>query len=882
LRGHLIQQQPGGSMLSVALPAEKLTPLLSDYKLDLAAINGPEQCIVSGSAATIENFEAFLAAKGVASRRLRTSHAFHSFMMEPVGDALAQVFTGISLNAPAIPLISNVTGTWITDEEATDPDYWARQLRLTVQFSAGVQQLLQNPRLALLEVGPGHALSNLAKRQASDLSRPIVASLRSSEALRNDIEDMLTALGKLWLAGVSVEWDRFWEQQRHQRVPLPGYPFERRPYWIQGGTAFQAQSLQTPGVGKRDDPADWFYVPTWKRADRVQAVQGSSLAARNWLILADRWGIGQSLAAELHAARHQVVVVYPGSHFAQLAETTFEVHPGAKEDFVRLLEILKESDLVPQSMVHLWSLDETRDGKIDDQQFTVAQERGLYSLLLLLQAHTAGTQGNDFAVSLITANLYEVIGNEKLRSEQAPVQAIRLVLGQEYPGAVCQNIDIQPLLTERFDLLSKQLTREILDPVGGASIALRGKHRWIETFDALPQEEEVPVLRQQGVYIIVGGLGRAGFLIASDLAQEHYARLVLIDKKDLAAENQAEQRAKIEEWNRQGAEVWVVQADGTDIQAMERIVAQTQQRWQAPHGVIFAAGDVLPLKGLDETTLEDLQVEVASRVAGLLTLEQALTGCQLDFCLVVSSLSSILGGLGHLAYAAANLFMDAFVLEHNQRTAQPWISVNWETWNLEGESTQQRQIGLQRLQLAMNPSEMLSTFRRILALAHTARIIVSSGDLHLRIQQWIAPTEEKKRSSTSLGAAMGERPVVHSTFVAPKNEVEQQIAQIYAELLGIERIGIYDNFFELGGDSLLAVQLVALLRQKFQRDFSLLAFFESPTVAELAGKFAGQTEVLSAEETEEILREIEQLSPEEALALLSIEEQTLESENSHE
>ncbi|MGH2507003.1 MAG: type I polyketide synthase, partial [Ktedonobacteraceae bacterium] len=692
LRGRLIQQQPAGTMLSVSLASEVLTPLLRDYALDLAAINGPEHCVVSGLSSSIESFEAVLATKNIASRRLRTSHAFHSSLMEPIAAILAQTIAKIPLKAPSTPFISNVTGTWITAEEATDPHYWAKQLRSTVQFLAGIQQIQHDSRLALLEVGPGQTLSRLAKRQTGGVSRPIVASLRSAQEPHNDSEDILTALGKLWLAGVSVDWNGFWDQQQPQRVPLPGYPFERRPYWIQGRETFQPQFLQAAGIRKRDDLADWFYIPTWKRADRVQTVRDSRVTARNWLILADKWGIGQKLAAELCAAQHQVVLLYPGSHFTQRTETIFEVHPQAKEDFVRLFTTLVERDLVPHSFVHLWALDEAREGTLNTQQFATAQEKGLYSLLSLFQVYTTVTKGSQFSAFLITANLYDVIGNEILRSEQAPIKAMRLVLGQEYPDTICQHIDIQVPRIDSIDLMSKQLVTEILEPRGEISVALRGNHRWVETFEAQAQEE-VPVLRSQGVYLIVGGLGQAGFLIASDLAQGQQARLILIDKKDLAAESQAEQRVQIEAWRGQGAEIQVVQADGTDLPTMERIVAETQERWQAIHGVIFAAGDALPLKGLAEITLADLQAEFTTRVEGLLTLEKVLVSYQLDFCLIISSLVSILGGLEHLAYAAANVFLDAFVLEHNQYSTQRWTSVNWETWNLNGKSQEQSQVG---------------------------------------------------------------------------------------------------------------------------------------------------------------------------------------------
>ena len=162
LRGRLIQNLPVGSMLSVALDEQELLPLL-DGELSLAAVNSPTQSVVSGPAEAINALEQKLTLAGIATARLQTSHAFHSAMLDPVLDEF-QCAARDRVQASAIPFVPNVTGTWITQAEATDPEYWVRHMRHTVRFGAGLEEIFKQPERVLLEVGPGRTLSILLKR----------------------------------------------------------------------------------------------------------------------------------------------------------------------------------------------------------------------------------------------------------------------------------------------------------------------------------------------------------------------------------------------------------------------------------------------------------------------------------------------------------------------------------------------------------------------------------------------------------------------------------------------------------------------------------------------------------------------------------------------
>jgi len=224
-RAKIVQKLPPGGMLAVRLP-ETEAAALANGRLSVAAANGPKLTVVSGPEAALAEAERSLDDRGIAARRLCTSHAFHSGMMEPAVAPFTALVSAVRLQAPKIPFVSNVTGRWITDSEATDPHYWAAHLRQTVRFSAGIMELLKEPGRTFLEVGPGNGLSQLA-RQHGPVSA--MASLEEDGEHRS----ALTALGRLWLAGAPVDWTALHPGRAPRRVSLPGYPFERQRFWIE-------------------------------------------------------------------------------------------------------------------------------------------------------------------------------------------------------------------------------------------------------------------------------------------------------------------------------------------------------------------------------------------------------------------------------------------------------------------------------------------------------------------------------------------------------------------------------------------------------------------------------------------------------------------------
>jgi acyl carrier protein len=278
-----------------------------------------------------------------------------------------------------------------------------------------------------------------------------------------------------------------------------------------------------------------------------------------------------------------------------------------------------------------------------------------------------------------------------------------------------------------------------------------------------------------------------------------------------------------------GAEVLVLSANLSMQDQVESVVAMIDERFGRIDGVIHAAGitGAESVRAIADTGLAECARHFQPKARGLLVLEKALRGRDLDFCLLFSSLSSILGGLGFAAYSAANLFMDAFAHQQSRSSHIPWISINWDGWKRIDAAESAPGLEAASTELAMTSQEGIECFQRIVSLVAGPQIVVSTGNLQTRIDQWINldPLRKSEQVKSSGPSSCHTRPDLATTYVTPRDELEATIADIWQELLGVDSVGVYDSFFELGGHSLLATQLTSRLRETFHVSLSETGVF---------------------------------------------------------
>jgi NAD(P)-dependent dehydrogenase (short-subunit alcohol dehydrogenase family) len=690
-----------------------------------------------------------------------------------------------------------------------------------VRFADGLAALAAEPDRLLLEVGPGNTLTTLA-REAGAVA---VASLPHASDRRNDHTFLLTALGRLWLAGIVPDWNAIHEGERRLRVSLPTYPFQRQRYWVEGGGPLGAVRPAVAGnpLAKRPDPADWLAVPTWKR----------------------------SLPAPAGDVAGPVLVVGSGALadgvLKLLGERDVPAEATDGHDFASVFR-----GLLPRTVLHLGCV-------APAASFEEEQESGFRSLVSLARGWSEAGGGQPLNLVVAASGLFEVDGSEELRPAAATLLGPARVIPWELPGVSCRVVDVPPTVT------AADLVRELAAATGERMAALRGRHRWTPVWEPVRLEEaaEKPLrIRDDGVYLITGGTGGLGLEMAAALAEGRRVRLGLLSRGTGDA-------AGLRRLKEAGAEVLPLAADITDRAAVAAALDEVRRRFGAIHGVVHAAGarggGVLQLQ-----TAAELEAVMAPTVRGLRVLDELLAGEPLDFMVLTASAGAHSGEPGQTSLSAASAFLDAWAQLRASRPGAPYtVAVDWDTWcdvgmiaDLSGLGEDLRRMREQVLATGIAPEEGRRVFLRILQRGAWPQVIVSTKD-PAAVRAYL---EALVRGEAAGGRAAYARPDLRNAYVAPRDETERTVAEIWQGLLGLERVGVDDNFFDLGGHSLLATQLMSRLRDALGVDLPLDALFAAPTVAGMAAAVAGAPPADVGEDLDALLREIEEMSVAEAKA----------------
>jgi len=825
-RGQLMQDCPRGAMLAAALGARELAQTLPP-RVALAASNGPASSVAAGPESSIAALEDELRRRGVPARRLRTSHAFHSPAMEGAVEPFAEAVARVRLGAPRLRFVSNPSGDWITDDQARDPRYWARQLREPVLFMDGVGRALREAPQVLLEVGPGQGLGGLVRgHPAWGESHAVLASLPPPEKGGSDERVLMAALGRLWLAGVPVDLTSGDREGRPRRVPLPTYPFERQRYWIERAPLAAASTPAATTPTNSADADGGLYVPAWRAAPSVTITRPAS---ERWLVLGNGSGLSAGVVERLRRGGHEVVEARRGPSHGD--ERVTAVDPGSAEGYARLAEELAQRSATPLRVLDLWTLGDAEGGADDDASGALDRLAGFHDLREAFFT-LRGLGLSPSRLQVVTAGAVD-LGAGRVRPADAMLRPLCLVMRQENPGLEAGLVDLpapQGMEAEEAkDRLLEQLQDELSRPECEPLVALRDGLRFRPDFEPLPDAAAMDVerglLRAEGVYLITGGLGRVGSAVAAHLARCVRARLVLTARTALPdrqewtrwldpvrAETPTGRRVRlVSALEALGSEVLVLAADVADETAMRSVVARTRERFGSLDGVVHAAGVLDPAawRPLRELSRSECVRQLRPKVDGVDVLSRVLEGEACDFVLLMSSLSAVLGGVGYGAYAAGNAYLDAFVAVQHRRGRSQWTSVGWDSWTSEGDA--------------------LRALDRILGMRRTRQVLVSTTDLQQRLCQASRLLPLAAAEEAAAGGRHA-RPDLHSVYVAAESRLERRLCAIWCETLGLERVGLDDNFFELGGSSLLAIGMLEKVAAAFEVEMPAASVFEGPTV----------------------------------------------------
>jgi amino acid adenylation domain-containing protein len=856
-----------GAMLAIPAREDEIHPYIKDG-ISLAAVNSPELCILAGPTDQIERLYQQIAALNPI--RLDASHAFHSPLVEPLMEPLTRAASGMKLGRPQIPYLSNVTGTWMSDEDALDPGYWARHVRSTVRFNHCLQEAVKKTNCVFLEVGPGKVLSELARRNSPEsVALASAASEPTGRALAQTV-------GRLWSEGVVMDWLKYHAGEDRRRVPLPTYPFERQRYWVNTNGQSDKPAPSDP-LALKDSPEHWLYTTNWQRTNPVPTPDFGGNAATRWLVFSEPEGNGSKIATLLRQSGQPVQEVWRGKTFQQNGAEPYTLNAVQPEEYQRLLQSL--GNRFPQRIIYTW--DFSGDSEI-------AASPRLDSLIYLAQALASSEKSASMRLALITSGLHRVLDEELAPDCEAAALGMIHVLPKEVPAIQCQNIDLD--FSELGDNAPRLVLAELVAETKDTVVAYRRGHRWLPLVTQTPLAPvSRPPFKRGGIYVITHAMQEIGFTLAEYLVREFDCKVVMLDRSFFP---------RPQEWDQwvqgQGEEdpisrhIARVRGIHESLVILSADLAQPDRLKQIKEKILREAGAIHGVFHLDKAMKTGLilgmdaspSAAIKNDLAELAALDRTFGD---EWMVVLSSNLAESGGIGQLDQAVRCSIVAHFA-ERRAAMGRPTVTLELGTraWiepsgkNPDSGSFLSQQLEEKRERFGMSPQECVAALQNALALSLPG-VIVSTRDFNaLMEQQHLFTTDffQQQIGDSAAASAAGPgklhgRPDVSSAYVAPGNEVETLLLELWQGTFRIQEIGVDDNFFELGGHSLLAVQLLKNMNQTFSSRITLKDLFDGPTIVQLARKISGSPAGNDdSAELEALLAEIEGMSADELQAEL--------------
>ncbi len=877
VRATAIDNAPEGHMLSVQMTeAEARDFINSKIELTLAVVNSVRDCVLSGPPDAIAEAVRECDKLGYVSTRVQVNRPFHSHLLRDAARVLDEKAEAVSLHPPIIPMTSNLTGKFISDNEAVDPKYWGRQMCSKVQFKENIETILNTSPAVILEVGPGRVLSTLVKRivhNASYSGKGLLGLSSLPHPLDKETTELTffrKSLATLWQHGLNINWDALYTGEQRARVELPTYCFEKIRCWPKDTFQLGAIAPTVADIEGINSSQGFFYFPSWAQTLPIIPKRkglSPSGSSKCWLIFIKRSGpariLGKKLCHQLKQDGHRVIQVISSEQMGGLRlekNDVFQIDPENLSHYRELFQKLMDRGSTPDNIIHFWSV-------TNRCMTTQGQALSHYFQWITFAQALIDVPIKTLKVWTVTNHVFQV-NQETISPIKTTLLGPVLVLSQENPHINSRLLDIQMPKMEILGDMLNTLTSAILAETtcekheSETFIALRGNRRWVQRFEEMQCDQSVShaplnIIRSNNTYIITGGLGRIGMELAAYLAEKK-CNLILIGRNTFPKkehwdkvldENHIDSTTKrvirkLLTFEEKGASVFVKQADVGDAEGIQRVLEETYEHFGVIHGIFHAAG-VANLHYLQELASDISKQEFISKIDGVLNLEKAIKICaqktkkQPLFTVLFSSMASILGGLGMAAYSAANRFMDAFSQSKSFEQGMQWLCINWDDWDFKYTKEQIAAYDKNIAQYAIAPKNGIQILERLLKHENTAQLLVSSRPLKPRVEQWLhqrnlADGEEKicKHEVTKESEIMDDNLIM----------LEEEIAAVYKESLGVVTLSADDDFFEMGGDSLLAARILMRIRRTVAggEKLHLTSIFEYPTVKQLAESMTKQ------------------------------------------
>ncbi|MCA4900410.1 MAG: amino acid adenylation domain-containing protein [Cytophagales bacterium] len=886
VRGRLMQSLERGSMVSVMADMVDIEPYLRG-SVSIACVNSSRLITLSGKTPDIDDLIIQLECTDLPYTKIKTSHAFHSSMVDPIVDLFVDEVRKVTLAEPTLPYISNMTGDWITKDEATDPLYYGKHLRHCVQFEKGISTILNTTHTTFIEVGPGNALTGFVKRhRIFNANHTLVATVRQERESVNDCQKFLDALGNLWKNGVDVDFKSvlYLEDRSPAKIRLPLYPFQRKRFWPQSNIDQFVEIGREDNAMAKKDINDWFYHLSWQKSYLPLDMELGKHSFK-WLILLDDKDFGDYLHLHLEKENQHVVLIYKSDAYEKLDDGRYLIDIKEQDHFYHVFENEFSKGNQFDFIVNALPVEKPTPLNVFSRALEENVFKNFYSNLHLVRAYARVSGTKNLKLLTLTNNTFEVTGNEIVDPYHSLAIGVTKVVPSEYSMVQCKFIDTDLYIVEKtnYQNVLQQLVREVLKMDEKSIVAYRNNIRWEQVLvKRAPNGANTSsiLIRENGVYVITGGLGIFGFKFSEYLQKHNIVKLALLtrsvfpdkgcwhhwrtyslaeilsfenlsaafglDRRDVALEIRKDiynKIIKIGKVEAAGATVDVFQCEISDDVSVENCFSLIEKTLGPINGIIHGAG-YYQYTPIASCAYGEINSILSPKVQGTLALFSCLKNRCVEFVMLHSSLSAVIPLKDFSAYSAANLFLDAFAAYMNSVGGVRTVAVNWDIFKLredeigavtaEEEENSRRYLKFLKDGIGHEEGGML--FDRVLHEINT-QVIISRNDL-LNVQRIIdmqndhvgttEPTNNNARTS------IFKRPNLTVQYMEPQSTLQEEMCIRWAEVLGYDKIGVLDDFFELGGNSLQALTIINRLSKEKRVDLSFSEFFKKTSIESLA------------------------------------------------
>jgi FkbH-like protein len=826
-RGRLMQAlPPGGGMTSVMAPEARVLGAIAglEDRVAIAAINGPEQIVMSGDADAVAAVASRFEADGVKTRALVVSHAFHSPLMAPMLADYEAVLRRIRFREPRVVFVGCVPGK-LADTEVTQPEYWLRNVMAPVRFADAMRALDALGAGAFVEAGPQPVLLGMGRQ-----CLPAAADEDSGRlwlpSIRKDGDAwpvVLGSLGRLYVAGAPIDWAGFHAPFAGRRVSLPAYPFGGRRYWIGHVPAVPALGATAAEPAKAGATA---YDIAW----RPHTPAAGAPVQGDWVILADRLGVGAALARQLQRAGARCTIVGPDSPAV----------PALAPD--------------TRGIVHLRGLD-----PVPGVSPAAAAAGAAEDIVAVMR--DVGRRNEATRLWMVTQGAVRAAdADARIDVAQGALWGAGRTFALEHPSQWGGLIDLadgtQP------DAAAGSIATIVGSSDAEDQVAIRGAGYFVPRL--VPRDAASTIAfaaSPDGTYLVTGGLGALGRHTARWLVSRGARHLVLTSRRGLLTPGADE---VVRELEALGARVRVVSADMAQPHDVAGVLESITA--DAPLAGIFHTAGIDDTRAILEMHPGDVERVMAAKATGAWLLHDNTKHLPLEAFVCFSSIASALGSAGRSAYAAANAFLDALAGER-RLAGLPALSVNWGPWAGGGMATDSALEQYSRVgNRGLAPADAIREMEALLASGATQAAVADidwatfrTAYEARRTRPLIAELDVPGVASLPADGSSSVQPpwVARLASLDPGRRLEELTTLLRGEIAqtlgfqGADEVAVDRPFRDMGMDSLMSADFAQRLQKRLGiRSTALL--FDHPAVALLAPELLGNLELAGSPEAEPV------------------------------